>query len=412
MLQTLRQRNFALVWFGGLISMIGDWVLIAALPYHIYALTGSALRASGLLIAYTVPSLIFGSVAGVFVDRWDRKRTMVIANLTRAPLMLLLIAVRTPDMIWIVYVVAFVESSIGQLFGPAENALLPTLVGDDQLVAANSLNALNNNLARLIGPSFGAVLLAMLGLPAVVLVDSASYLVSAMLVALIVTQVRTSVPARDQTQAVGSAWRSVWREWCEGLVLVGTSRLIIALFAVLAITTVADSFNSSLLVPFVQVVLHGSPQIFAWLLTAQAISGLVASVLIGRIGQVVSPRQLVTLSAAAASCLFAIAYNVPVLPLVLFLAALLGFPAVGFGVGSQTLLQTATTDQYRGRVFGALGTINGLMAVLALGAGGALADQFGVRPMLNVVVGLWCLVAVIGLILLRPGQPAPDKQTH
>ena len=84
MITTLRQRNFALLWFGGLISLAGDWMLNIALAAHVYALTGSAL-ASGLMgAARVVPSLLLGSFAGIFVDRWDRRRTLVACNLLLA----------------------------------------------------------------------------------------------------------------------------------------------------------------------------------------------------------------------------------------------------------------------------------------------------------------------------------------
>src|SRR5919198_1112108 len=84
MIATLRQRNFALLWFAGLISLAGDWMLIVALPIYVYQLTGSTLATSTMFIAGRLPTLLFGSVAGVFVDRWDRKRTMVVANLLLA----------------------------------------------------------------------------------------------------------------------------------------------------------------------------------------------------------------------------------------------------------------------------------------------------------------------------------------
>src|SRR5690349_13694535 len=80
MLATLRQRNFALLWFGGLISLAGDYMLYIALPLYIYNLTGSVLATSAMLIARLAPAIVFGSLAGVFVDRWDRRRTMIVAN--------------------------------------------------------------------------------------------------------------------------------------------------------------------------------------------------------------------------------------------------------------------------------------------------------------------------------------------
>jgi hypothetical protein len=76
MLATLRHRDFALLWVAGFISVAGDFALLVALPLHAYALTGSAVATGGVFAATLIPSVLLGSIAGVFVDRWDRKRTM------------------------------------------------------------------------------------------------------------------------------------------------------------------------------------------------------------------------------------------------------------------------------------------------------------------------------------------------
>src|SRR3954451_7940251 len=122
MLAILRQRNFALLWLGGLISFMGDWVLFIALPVYVYDLTGSALATGGMFIAQTAPRLLFGSIAGVVVDRWDRKRTMIVANLLSAAALLLL-PVRSIADLWLVYLAAFLQASITLFFQPAESAL-------------------------------------------------------------------------------------------------------------------------------------------------------------------------------------------------------------------------------------------------------------------------------------------------
>src|SRR5437762_8156300 len=109
MIAILRQRNFALLWLGGLVSFAGDWMLFIALPVYVYDLTGSALATGGMFIAQTLPRLLMGSVAGVFVDRWDRRRTMIAADLSRAAILLLLLLVRSADQIWLIYLVAFLQ---------------------------------------------------------------------------------------------------------------------------------------------------------------------------------------------------------------------------------------------------------------------------------------------------------------
>lgn len=125
MIAVLRQRNFSLLWFAGLISMIGDWMLRIALPVYIFELTNSTLATGLMFMVSTLPRLLFGSIAGVFVDRWDRRRTMIAANFLMALGLLPLLLVNSLDSLWIIYVVAFVQALISQFFGPAENALLP-----------------------------------------------------------------------------------------------------------------------------------------------------------------------------------------------------------------------------------------------------------------------------------------------
>src|SRR5215208_3957574 len=107
MLATLRQRNFALLWLSGLISFAGDWALIIALPVFVYDMTGSALATGAMFIAQTLPRLLFSPLAGVFVDRWDRRRTLVAANLAQAAVLPILLLVRSPDWLWLLYLVAF-----------------------------------------------------------------------------------------------------------------------------------------------------------------------------------------------------------------------------------------------------------------------------------------------------------------
>lgn len=94
MLAVLRQRNFALLWGASLISEIGTLMLYIALPFYVYAHTGSTLATGAMFVVQSLPAVALGSLVGVFVDRWDRRRTMMVADLARAVLILLLLTVR------------------------------------------------------------------------------------------------------------------------------------------------------------------------------------------------------------------------------------------------------------------------------------------------------------------------------
>jgi MFS family permease len=208
---TLRSRDFALLWTAGLISVAGDFALLIALPLHAYALTGSAVATGGDFAASLLPQVLLGSVAGVFVDRWDRKRTMVAADLLRAALLLPLLAVGSPDQLWLLYLVRAATGIGGLIFDPAESALLPRLVGEERLVTANALNALNNNIGRLVGPVAGGLLYG-ISAEAAYGAAFASFLIAAGLIVLVPKppQKTTREPATLSTVIAG--FRYIWRQ--------------------------------------------------------------------------------------------------------------------------------------------------------------------------------------------------------
>jgi predicted MFS family arabinose efflux permease len=401
MLTVLRRRSFALLWSAGLISITGDWVVLAALPFYMYELTGSALATSTMLLAYIGPQLLFGSMAGVFVDRWDRKRTMVVANLLRGPLMLLMLFATSAETIWVIYAVVFVEGLIGRFFGPAESALLPRLVEEEHLVAANSMNALNDNLARLAGPALGGALLGLVGLPGVVLLDAASYLLSAALIALIAAPRREPEANTEQAgSACASASGAFWREWVEGLRMVWHGRTVRSLLIVLGIAQLADSILSALLVVFVQgVVGAGAPE-FGAVLTARGIGGLLGGVIVARLGRGISPARMLSASLASVGVLLMGSVYFPSVPLLLTISLAIGVPVMGWLASSQALLQSSVEDAYLGRLFGTYGTTTALLAVAGIVIAGALGDRIGVVPMLSISGALNMLAGALALVLL------------
>src|SRR5258706_10848729 len=156
-LRPLRQRDFGLLWWAGLISLAGNWALFIALPIFVLKLTGSAGPVSAVVGANLLAALLFGSVAGAYVDRWDRRRVVVVVNLLQAVTLLPLLLVDSASRVPIVVAVMFVSSALDQFFLPAENALLPRLVAAEHPTAANALNSLNNNIARLVAPALGGL---------------------------------------------------------------------------------------------------------------------------------------------------------------------------------------------------------------------------------------------------------------
>ncbi len=399
----LRQRNFALLWFAGLISYAGDWMLIAALPVSLYERTGSTLAAGLIWIVYPLSGLLFGSVAGVFVDRWDRRRTMIAVNLLQAALMpCLLLGVRT-DALWVLYVVAFAEGGLGTFMYPAESALLPRLVGEDRLVTANALNALNDNLARIAGPAIGGLLLASTGLAGAVLANAASYLAAALLIALIALPGGAQPPTPEVGEdVVAAGWTSVWREWLDGLHLIRTNRLLQVLLLVIAVGTLGDTLNSPIIVPYLVEVVAGGSALFGLVLAVRGVSGLLGGVVVARFGQRIAPPRLLGWSQIGIGVGFLVIANVPNIPVILIVQLALGPAIAGWLASQQTLLQTSVADRYRGRLFGAVGATASLMGLLGVGLGSVLGQIVGLVPVFNLSALLYAAAGVIALLLLQP----------
>jgi MFS family permease len=416
MLQTLRQRNFCLLWFAGLISFIGNWTLIIALPVFIYELTESALAVSLMLICSTIPSITMSSIAGVFVDRWERRRTMVITNLLLGLVLLILMLVRSSEHLILIYIVVFLKSVIGQFFGPAENAMLPLLVGEEHLVAANALNALNNNLARLIGPAVGGLVMSVAGLQGVVLFDVITYLLAAFLIMLITV---TSHPQRDQTLSLpASGWLSNLRhEWVEGMHLAKDSSMLRLLFVVSAITAIGEGIFGVLLVPFVSNILKGEALQMGWLMSAQAVGGILGGVVIARIsGKVISLRALAlycTVFGIIDLVIFNYSRWFPGIEIALALFIIVGVPAVGVGAGFNALLQSGVEDRYRGRIFGTLEMVISLFSLLGMIAAGTLSDHLGIVTVINVQGCGYIVAGALFLIAfwqqIKPAASTPER---
>ena len=417
MFDVLRQRNFALLWTANFISAIGDFGMVIAIPLFIYRTTDSTLATAGAFAASFLPGVLFGSVAGVFVDRWDRKRTMIVSDLVRAAIVLPLLAATSGDRVWIVYVVAFSERFVGLFFSPAERTLLPRLVGMDRLVRANSLNALGDELGRLGGPAIGAVLFASFGIGSVAVVDAVTYLGSAVLSGLIAV---SAAPASGVVPEAGSAaWRRVQSEWKDGLAVVRRSPSLMIVFGSSAISNISEGFFVTLaLAPLVLDVLGGTDAQVGWFASAQAVGGLAAGLAIARFASRIDKATLFIAGGIGLGTADLFVFNSSrfvergnqAVGLALFFMFLAGFPAVAKGAGNTSLIQSLTEDEFRGRVFGALGAVNGVSILLGLAIAGALGKVVGIVPLLSAGAITSILGGIVSMRLRRQDRVSSTSE--
>jgi MFS family permease len=412
----LLQRDFGLAWAGGLVSMLGSWALGIALPIHVYKLTGSPLATSGVVAAYVAPGVLLGSIAGVYVDRWNRRSTLVYGNLLLAVGTLPLVVVTGESRIWLVYPILVALSCVEQFTGPAENAFLPRLVRDDELVAANSLNALNNSLARLGGPAIGGALYAATGISGAVLADAASFAVAAVLLAAVRASGAVEA-AGDATAAAMRRWRRVWHEWVDGLRLVRRERAITVVFAVRAITAVGEGVFGVMFVVWVYDVLEGGAPELGWLQTSQATGGILGGLAGAWVARRFAPERLFGLGLLAFGVFDLALFDYPLLFdgfwIGIGLMICVGAPGVWATAAQTTILQTHVEDAYRGRVFGSLGTSAALLMLAATTAAGVTGDLLGPIALLNFQGGAYVVSGLLVLLALGPrgyrlGAPADE----
>ena len=393
----LGHRDLMLLLAAGLVSQTGDWMLATGIGFQVYVLTGSTLASAGVLVATQVPQVVLSSVAGVLADRTDRRRVMVLANVVLAVVLLPLTAVHDGSRVWVVYLVVALSSCVSPFFVAAEAAMVPALVRPELLVTANAANAQVRNVARLVGAALGGVVVAAGGLAWLAVADLVTFVLAAAFVRLIRRRpARTDVPRLRLV-----------RDWADGLAVIRRSRALLVVLVFFALTGVGEAVMGTLFAPFVHDVLGGSARAYGTILAAQAVGGIVGGLLVTALGHRVGARALFAWGAVAFGALDLVLFLYPLVHPVVWPAvvviALVGLPAAAVFAGALTVFQLATSDEVRGRVFGAVTTVQNAAMLGSTLVVGALAGRAGIVPVIAVQGAVYVLCGVIVLLFLRPG---------
>jgi MFS family permease len=355
-------------------------------------------------LAFLLPNILLGSVAGVYVDRWDRRHLMIVVNLLQAASILPLLLVGQLGL-WVVYAVLVVESCVSQLFNPARVALMPSLLagGKEELLTANALLGVGQHLARLIGPAVGGVIVATGGLGAVAVIDSASFVVSAGMLTLIRARPGAPHPSDSLEHAALSAWRRLVSEWRAGLRLVWHQPVLRALLVFATITAIGEGLTITLFVVWTTDALHSDATGYGWVLATQAIGGLAGALVIARLGSRLQPIPLLIGAALAFGAIDLVLFTYPVLyPHIgpaLVMLVIVGVPGAAMGAANTTIQQAETQDSHRGRVVSAISAVAGVGALIGAVSAGILGEFLPVILLL-VVQGSGYLIGGTAVALM------------
>lgn len=381
---------FRRLWGAGLISETGDWLLFVALPLIVFQLTGSAFGTGVAFLLELIPAVVLAPLAARLVTRLDRRWLMVAVNIGQALALLPLLWVRDAADLPIAYAVIVVHASLSTLFEPAKNTLLPDLVDVERLVSANALIGLNQNLGRLIGGPLGGVLLAFGDLALIVVVDAATYLLSAVLIATL-PAVAVSAPTESDRQQ-GGLWQAF------------RIRRLTGAYAVIFITSIAQGMFLLLFVLFTLGPLHGSDADVGLLRGIQAVGAITAGLVLGFLVQGSSPRTLTAASVLAFGVISLVTWNLPALTtgigwyVVLFAAV--GAPGVVMLAGLISVFQQESEPRQRGAVFAAVGLVSAAGQSVGIFLGALSDTTIGLLPLLQVQGCLYLLGGLIALLWL------------
>ncbi|HEX7490496.1 MAG TPA: MFS transporter [Candidatus Limnocylindrales bacterium] len=402
-LRLARNRAFAAMWLGQVVSSLGDRVHQIALVFLVARATNGSPLALGLVFAaMTIPTSLVGPFAGALVDRWNRKRVMVGSDLARA-VVVCLIPAASGLSVGLVVVLVFVLSAVSSFFRPARSAALPQVVPAEDLLSANSAMWVADTASDLAGYGLGGIFVALLGssLALAFWVDGATYLVSAALLAVVaIPAIVRDAMAENATPPSSTIRREMAEGWqslrSEPVLLATTIQASIAEYGLGALMALSPLLVASL-------ALGGTDAPTAYGLFEMAMGvGLVGGgiVLGGLAARLPKGPAIIGAFTGFGTGLVVLAATGSLLP-ALVLASIIGLTNVAFVVPSQTLFQQRTPVALLGRVISLrLALVNAALA-LSMATSGALAEAFGVRPVLAICGVLTAVVGLAGLAI-RP----------
>lgn len=367
MFQALRIADFRLLWGGGLISSMGSWLLVLAVPAHIFAASGS-LRDTGLTLAAAyLPQLILGPVAGAIADRWDRRRLMIGANLFCAGAVAVMLLGTSPGRYWVLYAALIAENTGTVLYAPASQARTPAIVGTGPLLSsANSLTSVSGGIVRLIGGPLGGVLLTVCGFSWLIFADAVSYLLAA--AAMWMTS-----RSRGRQQERTAVIRTVARDLTEGTRVLRAQPVARALLPVTAIFLTANASLSAVLIPFGMRRLGGSEHT-GLLLSCLGAGFLLGAPVVRALLDRAGPRNLLSASLGATAAAYFLLFTSTSLATALPAAAAVGMSGSMSLVIQQTTLQRVVPGAVLGRISAVFLTAEAAATLIGSVAGPVLAQ--------------------------------------
>ncbi len=399
----LRIGSFAKLLAGQTISAFGDGLTSLSLILLVNAWSGALTAVATLTILQAVPQVTFGLLSGVYVDRYDRRRIMLLSDALRAVFVLGLALAVVLHSLPMVYALAFLQATVGTFFLPARVSFTRSIVPKRGLLAANSLMQTASLLASVVGAALSGVLVALTASRSLAFgIDALTFLMSFAFVMLI----KPAAASRTAAAAAPPGIRQVWRELLEGLQLIAHAPVIVGVLTVSVVIMLGVGAVNVLFPSFLTRTLM-VPE--AWMGTIE-VAQVVGMVLGGSFAALAMARMpparvvvVATFGLGTLVALMGVAVNVAMLLGTLFAVGLLVAP---LQAAASTLMMTNVDQSIVGRTSATFNTLVTIGSLTSMGFAGVLGDAMGVRGVFF-VGGAFTLLAGLAAMRMLSEKPAP-----
>lgn len=399
--KVLKIRPFLFLMISEFFTQLAFNMQHFVLIFIIYELTRSNTAVSGIILSFTIPAILFSLISGVYVDRWNKKRVMLITNLLRG---LLVLPFLIADLhLGVIYFLTFLIAVATQFFLPAEAAIIPLLVPKKLLVPAIAVFGLGLYTTLLLGYVLSGPVLLIFGQFNTVLILATFFFASAFFTSLIKLNIKVKIETAnlDIPASVSHEIKEIFsfikraRKVMHALIVLTISQAVIFMFGVLGPGYMSNILNVEI-------------ESLSWILLAPAAVGMgLGGFLLGSYGKKLKNKFLSTTGFALSGIVFillplgnkatsnefmnSLSMFLPrfldfnILHIVVFLAFVAGFANSLVFIPSNATLQIETSERMRGRVFGFLNALIGAVSLLPVALAGGLADLVGVASVITTV---------------------------
>jgi MFS family permease len=379
------KRNFTLLWTGQFVETIGYSLASLAASIYIYRLTESAMSVGLMLMATAAPSLVVGLFAGVFVDRYDRKKIMIIADVLRG-LLILLVPVLVPLNVTWLYVIVALISAVGQFFDPAHESVLPEVASDEELAAANSLMAISSFGSTAVGFAAAGLIASAANLDWAFYVNAGTFFFSALCISLVKIK---PIAVEDETSA-----SHVVKNLRAGVKQLFDTPILRSLFSVQVVVLISFGLANTLLLPFAIQALGATEFEYGLQEGLTSVGFVVGSLILAKMFDRLHAGAWLTISFVGMGVIGIIYSFLHSIGLAIALITLSGFFNAPSAIARRVIVQRNTPPEMRGRVNSAFFVARDIFFLIGMGAAG-LADYMNVRVLyfisevMLVFAGLW-----------------------